>query len=472
MAGDNPEAFCENYLLLKPEEASFFDFFRILFSSDLESKKFCNTGGQGGVITGFSHRWIVFLSVLLQKILFLFTKPLAAVGNLVELLLNYPSANGGLFHLLINLLTGKLVRPDRTSAKFTSFVGSIDKRIELDKSITRGSTKYSASLAIMASKLSYENQSFIQNVVTNHWKMQFLEFYDFWNNNLKINTSAIMIQDKTAEPNLIVVAFRGTEPFDAGAWRTDVDISWYEFDGVGKIHGGFMKALGLQSSTGWPTEIPNSPGRTFAYYEILQKLKTLIKENGDAKFVVTGHSLGGALAILFVTILIFHEEDTLLNHLEGVYTFGQPRVGDEQFGEWMKGKMSKYRVNYFRYVYTNDMVPRLPYDDKYFLYKHFGPCLYFNSCYKGQALEEEPNKNYFSLFYILPKILTAVYELIRSFIIPWTRGNDYRERWLMKILRITGLTVPGLTEHSPTDYVNLTRLGKFIYPPNKNRKQI
>ncbi|EYU36310.1 hypothetical protein ABFS82_14G255800 [Erythranthe guttata] len=471
MAGDE-EAFCENYLLLKPEEASFFDFLRILFSSNLESKEFCNTGGQGGVITDFRHRSIVFVSVLLQKILFLFTKPLAAVGNLVELLLNYPSANGGFFRLLINLVTGKLVRPDRTSVKFTSFVGSIDKRIELDKSITRGSTKYSASLAIMASKLSYENQSFIQNVVTNYWKMQFLDFYNFWNDHLKINTIAIMIQDKTAEPNLIVVAFRGTEPFDAGAWRADVDISWYEFDGIGKIHGGFMKALGLQSSTGWPKELPAATGKTFAYYEIRQKLKTLIKENWDAKFVVTGHSLGGALAILFVTILIFHEEDTLLNHLEGVYTFGQPRVGNEQFGEWMKGKMSKYRVNYFRYVYTNDMVPRLPYDDKYFLYKHFGPCLYFNSCYKGQALEEEPNKNYFSLFYLLPKILIAVYELIRSFIIPWTRGRDYREGWLMKILRITGLTVPGLTEHLTMDYVNLTRLGKFIYPPNKNRKQI
>ncbi|KAL8487487.1 hypothetical protein ACS0TY_023970 [Phlomoides rotata] len=272
--------------------------------------------------------------------------------------------------------------------------------------------------------------------------------------------------------NKIVVAFRGTEPFDVDAWQIDIDISWYEFPGVGKIHAGFMKALGLQKSTGWPKRISPGPTRkSFAYYTLREKLKTLIHENGDTKFILTGHSLGGALAILFAAVLAMHEEGMLLKRLEGVYTFGQPRVGNEQFGEYMKEKMKLYDVKYFRCVYSNDLVPRLPYDDTTFMYKHFGPCIYFNSCYKGQILEEEPNKNYFSMFHVVPKILNAIYELVRSFMMPWTKGKEYGEGLFMKVFRITALIIPGLTEHYPVDYVNLTRLGNLpssVYPLESN----
>ncbi|KAF5740673.1 putative triacylglycerol lipase [Tripterygium wilfordii] len=455
--------FCKNKLLLKPEEASILDLICVLFSSNLENRKFIEKHPQDQKWREFNRRWLIFISVLVQKALILIGKPMASIGNSIEMSLNLVSNNGGLFKLVLNLIPGNVVVwPDRSSASFTSMVGNLDTRLELDKNIRQGEPKYKVSLSLMASKLSYENQFFIKNIVEDHWKMEFLGFYNFWNDYMgRPTTQAFMLQDTRSDPNLIVVAFRGTNPFDADAWCTDVDISWHELEGVGKIHSGFMKALGLQKNQGWPIKVEQNTDHQFAYYTIKQMLKTLLQKNEKAKFVLTGHSLGGALAILFAAVLVIHEEAWLLERLESVYTFGQPRVGNKQFGDFMKEKFRKYSVRYLRFVYSNDMVPRLPYDDTTLLYKHFGTCLFYNSCYKGKVMGEEPNKNYFSPLWVAPKILNAVWELIRSFIIPCKEGPDYREGWLMKMFRVVGVAIPGLTAHSLRDYDNSTRLASL-----------
>lgn len=182
----------------------------------------------------------------------------------------------------------------------------------------------------------------------------------------------------------IVVAFRGTEPFDADAWSSDVDLSWYELPGIGKIHGGFMKALGLLKSQGWPLEHDSESPET-SYYSIRKLLTQLLQKNEKAKFILTGHSLGGALAALFPAILGLHEDSFLLDRLEGVYTFGQPRLGDDKFGQYMNKLIEKHSFNCIRFVYSYDLVPRLPYDDSTLLFKHFGTCVYVNSLYKGKV---------------------------------------------------------------------------------------
>ncbi|TXG52424.1 hypothetical protein EZV62_021593 [Acer yangbiense] len=465
MASDE-EHLCQKYLFLKPKEATLFDLIRLLYSSNLEETRFVEFSDQADRhINNFRRRWLIFISVVAQKVLLFMRIPLAIVGYVLELCLNLLSSNGGFLGLLFNLFTVKVVKPDRLSEKFMSVVGFADKRVELDRKIQPNNRKYYSSLSLMAAKLSYENQAFIKSIVKDHWQMELLGSYDFWNDYQKrFSTQALLLQDTRANPNVIVVAFRGTSPFDAIDWCTDIEISWYELQNVGKIHGGFMKALGLQPNQSWPKEINDQGSPPFAYYTIRKILREMLQKNKDAKLIVTGHSLGGALAILFVFVLVLHEEASLLERLDGVYTFGQPRVGDCIFGEFMNKNLKKYEVNYWRFVYSNDIVPRLPYDDKTQMFKHFGHCLYFNSCYKGKVLLEEPNKNYFNLLWVVPKYINAVWELIRSFIIPYTEGPDYRESLFMRLVRVIGLVIPGLPAHGPQDYDNVARLGSITLP--------
>lgn len=75
-------------------------------------------------------------------------------------------------------------------------------------------------------------------------------------------------------------------------------------------------------------------------------------------------------------------------------------------------------------------------------------------------MDEEPNRNFFGIRYLIPEYLNAVWELIRSFAMGYTRGPEYREGWFATLFRVIGLALPGISAHCPMDYINSVRLGR------------
>ncbi|XP_052287402.1 triacylglycerol lipase OBL1 isoform X2 [Citrus sinensis] len=398
----NVDDFDSRYLIVNPENGGMVDLLKYLLLGDISSGvKFLEAEAVLVVEEAADHRWVIAVSIIARKIIGFLAKPMEYTGFVVDFTLNLLSQNGNIFGLLYSLLHGKVVIPQRGTETFLSTIGQLDGRIDLYKGqYLTEQLRYSdvgqsgiemelvnrilMDLCIMASKLAYENAEVVRNVVVDHWKMHFVDFYNCWNGKMELT----------------------------------------------------------------------------AYYAVKNKLKSLLEEHKKAKFVVTGHSLGGALAILFPTVLVLHDEMEIMHSLLGVYTFGQPRIGNERIGRFMKAHLESPVQKYFRVVYCNDMVPRLPYDDKTFSYKHFGVCLFYNSCYIEQKVDEEPNKNFFGLRYLIPVYLNALWELIRSLTMGYTHGPQYEEGWFSIFARILGLAFPGISAHCPTDYVNSVRLGK------------
>lgn len=82
---------------------------------------------------------------------------------------------------------------------------------------------------------------------------------------------------------------------------------------------------------------------------MLDAIKRLRQENPDYKLVITGHSLGGAVATLAAAV--FRKQGLELT----LYTFGSPRVGNEALAKYISASGTNFRV-----THLNDPVPRLP----------------------------------------------------------------------------------------------------------------
>ena len=131
----------------------------------------------------------------------------------------------------------------------------------------------------------------------------------------------------------VLAAFRGTESLpdwltnlqavkDPGPWKNT------------KVHEGFQDSFMASA-----LQIGEIIGRNLA---------------ADHQVWLTGHSLGGALAVLLAATLL---ESGLPVH--GLYTFGAPRVGDKKFARALDTSLQGVAANW-RVVNVDDLVPHVP----------------------------------------------------------------------------------------------------------------
>ncbi|KAL2620142.1 hypothetical protein R1flu_000347 [Riccia fluitans] len=448
------------------------------------------------------------LSLLLLHFLWLVSKPYEMFGHFVEYLLNFFLANGGFLRTLARVLfdTWAVVFPKRSSEVYVSAVGVLDRRLTLYAnkllspyelkyyqhvgdfifSESRAGSRAAADLLVMASKLAYENAAYVERVVNRIWKMNFVEFYDCWNEfQRRRNTHVYLFTDKPENARAIIVAFRGTELFNAIDWSTNFDFSWFDIKWLGKVHVGFLEALGLgdrrrmesfvlmqqnalaqqrkehegSAMSGLPSQVVSDENKKLAYDDITKRVQKLMKLNPEAKLYVTGHSLGGALANLYTTLLFFNKEEEVTSRLGAVYTFGQPRLGGDEYCNFISSRLgSKYK----RIVYGSDLVPRVPSDDEIFQFKHCGSCYYFDQYFAENILTEAPYPNYFSssIKIMVTQRLMALYEVYLSCFSGRIHGPDFRENYFLTGVRLMGLLIPGIAAHMMNNYVNAVRLGK------------
>jgi len=110
-----------------------------------------------------------------------------------------------------------------------------------------------------------------------------------------------------------------------------------------------------------------------ALLSVWEKLNQALKElqpNTLFPLWITGHSLGGALAVL-ATVQFIAEK----RRVSGLMTFGQPRVGDKDFTD----EFNLHMINAVRFVNNEDIVARIP----KFKYDHVGDKCYFDGQQKA-----------------------------------------------------------------------------------------
>jgi triacylglycerol lipase len=140
----------------------------------------------------------------------------------------------------------------------------------------------------------------------------------------------------TRQKDAVFVSFRGTEPINIDDWLSDVNFHQRKLHASvpGLVHGGFALAL----------------------EEVVQPMLDAVMElsSGDrTRLFITGHSMGGALAVLAAALLRFGAG----RNVTAVYTYGQPRVGDPEFSSAFDGILGSVT---FRYVNDFDIVPHVP----------------------------------------------------------------------------------------------------------------
>jgi hypothetical protein len=167
----------------------------------------------------------------------------------------------------------------------------------------------------MASKLNHEESSSIEMSTTSEWGFSFYQTI----------TGHNVIGFAAARDDVFLVSFRGTQSF--GSWL--LEEHKLEQRPYGSIHAGFLET----------------------YRSVENEIRTILSASPARKLWLTGHGLGGAVASIAAAELL--EEASIA----GIYSYGQPRLGDEASAGFFQGKFAN---RCFRIINDRDLLSRLP----------------------------------------------------------------------------------------------------------------
>lgn len=210
------------------------------------------------------------------------------------------------------------------------------------------------------------------------------------------STQAFIVENE----DLVILAFRGTEPRIADIYTDIIALptDWSDNTLNSKVHEGFKKALDS------------------IWNEISSVLEPHLSSFPSKKLLITGHSLGAALAVLAAAKLEKYHQQLKL------YTFGLPRIGNKAFTELFLNN-----INHDRYIDCSDFVSRIP---PWFI--HSGNFMYIDR--NGNI---SPNPCFSTIF--LDR-LKAFFNYYRDYPISFFNKNVVKFR--------------GLADHAPINYVS------------------
>ncbi|CAL1413304.1 unnamed protein product [Linum trigynum] len=140
--------------------------------------------------------------------------------------------------------------------------------------------------------------------------------------------------------NAIVIAFRGTQEHSLQNWISDLYWKQLDLDYPGMpdamVHHGFYSAY----------------HNTSIRSGILKAIKKAKQYYGELDIMLTGHSMGGAIAAFCALDLVVNREAENVQ----LMTFGQPRIGNAVFATYYQELVP----NAIRVVNGRDIVPHLP----------------------------------------------------------------------------------------------------------------
>ena len=210
-----------------------------------------------------------------------------------------------------DLVIAEAIDPDESATQLRALGDGFDAA---ELSDFRTSQTCRCFHAALGCRLAYGSTSVVRDVAQDRWGLD----------NVATFTAGDAACFVGGSNDASFVFFRGTD--NLGDWLTNLRLLSTRRP-YGRVHRGFLAAM----------------------QSLAPPVLRWLDRRGDRPIVVGGHSLGGAMAVLFAAE--HHRRD-----IDAIYTFGQPAAGKGSFEDFINEQFFRY----VRVVNDRDIVSRVP----------------------------------------------------------------------------------------------------------------